>query len=445
MSDEQINVINERVALEDVKNQMARYQKVAEAYANATPEQRAQVDPVLVQSVINKYNELKERRNGLLAQQETRIQQEMQQQRAAQEAAARKAAQWRGRVIKKTNTNNNAFPVATNRDWTIRWSDGTNRYEDGRIRDYWMSVNPNAGRQKTTWYSDWYPEYDARYDVNSPEFVYNKAKTNWDWSREPLPGFDLPRNVKYWPDGKRIAQEKVDAYNAYQDALDMPWEKITWMTTDDLLEAGTILYPYVKATQFAKYWTIWKAANAANRGRYSVPSNVYKNSVLNSDYNSVMSNPSYETLRTTPSTLNVRLSNPASLQQGVNTAVNNTYRWVLSNPTYNGLKTIPSTLRWTNQVTQPQFVNSALNNGWRWALSNPAYNGLKTIPNTLRWGNQIEQQAINSALNNGWRWAQTTASYVSPQLRTFTPAAVTPVSTPNVVNSWGELSRVRWY
>ena len=256
MSDEQINVINERVALEDVKNQMARYQKVAEAYANATPEQRAQVDPALVQSVIDKYNELKEKRNGLLAQQETRIQQEMQQQRAAQDAAARKAAQWRGRVVKKTNTNNNAFPVATNRDWTIRWSDGTNRYEDGRIRDYWMSINPNAGRQSTTWYSDWYPEYDARYDVNSPEFVYNKAKTNWDWSREALPEFDLPRNVKYWPDGKRIAQEKVDAYNAYQDELDMPWEKITWMTTDDLLEAGTILYPAVKATQFAKFWTI---------------------------------------------------------------------------------------------------------------------------------------------------------------------------------------------
>ena len=63
MSDEQINVINERVALEDVKNQMARYQKVAEAYANATPEQRAQVDPALVQSVIDKYNEFVDNSN----------------------------------------------------------------------------------------------------------------------------------------------------------------------------------------------------------------------------------------------------------------------------------------------------------------------------------------------------------------------------------------------
>lgn len=440
MSDEQINVINERVALEDVKNQMARYQKVAEAYANATPEQRAQVDPALVQSVIDKYNELKERRNGLLAQQETRIQQEMQQQRAAQEAAARKAAQWRGRTVKKTKTNNNAFPVATNKDWTIRWSDGSNRYEDGRIRDYWMSVNPNAGRQKTAWNN----AYDSRYDVNSPDYVYNKWSYNWKWQYVVNPEF-ADTYGKYDASGRRVSDDVLAERQAYKDALDMPWEKITWMTTEDLIEAGTILYPAVKATQFAKFWTIWKVANAANRGRYSVPSNVYKNSVLNSDYNSVMSNPSYEALRTNPSTLDIRLSNPALLQQGVNTAVNNTYRWVLSNPTYNGLRTIPSTLRWTNQVTQPQFVNSALNNGWRWALSNPTFNGLRTIPNTLRWGNQLEQQAINSALNNGWRWAQTTASYVSPQLRTFTPAAVTPVSTPNVVNSWGELSRVRWY
>ena len=250
MSDEQINIINERVALEDVKNQMAKYQKVAEAYANATPEQRAKVDPALVQSVIDKYNQLKEKRNGLLAQQETRIQQEMQQQRAAQEAAAKKAAQWRGRTVKKT-TNNNAFPVATNKDWTIRWSDGTNRYEDGRIRDYWMSVNPNAWAQKTAWNNG----YDSRYDVNSPDYVYNKWSYNWKWQYVVNPEF-ADTYGKYDAGGRRISDDVLAERQAYQDALDMPWERVTWMTTEDLIEAGTILYPSVKATQFAKYWTI---------------------------------------------------------------------------------------------------------------------------------------------------------------------------------------------
>lgn len=68
-------IMNDKI--QDINNQMARITEVARAYANATPEQRANVSLSDMQAMINRYNQLKEQRTRLYTEQETRVQNEL--------------------------------------------------------------------------------------------------------------------------------------------------------------------------------------------------------------------------------------------------------------------------------------------------------------------------------------------------------------------------------
>lgn len=247
--------------IQSINEQMALIANLARAYANATPEQRNNVSRADMQAQLDRYNELKARRNELYAEQEARVQAELEAQRKAQEEATAAAAQGQGR--RRVNQNNTptptsvpsgeAFPVATNTDWTVRWSDGTNRNADGSIHDYskdqsfvpWMSVNP---RYATPTYTN----YDARYDVNSPEYVYNKWWYNWKWEYVVNPEF-ADTYGKYDAGGRRVSDAVLAERQAYQNTLNMPWEKLTWLNNEDLLMAAA---PYANEIAWAVRW-LW--------------------------------------------------------------------------------------------------------------------------------------------------------------------------------------------
>lgn len=356
----------------NMNKRMDQIAELAKAYSDATPEQRANVDAGAVQALMNEYEQLKQQRNALI---EDRARHELLYYRRLEEQQAQAAQAAQGQWIRRRTpnpdtvvtptepTNPGTVTIAYSKSWAPYYLDTTTWNQVAPIQ----SMNNGTVRIVD---SQWNISYLPNINWEQSEWIAR----NWETA-------GLLRNT----------------VNAYDNA-----EAVRDQTVRDYMEwAFDLMNLYNLGRSWIKYWLRYL------NGKTPVPANVYKNSVLNSDYNSVMSNPSYEALRTRPSTFNVRLSNPVSPQQGINAAVNNTYKWVLSNPTYNGLKTVPNTLRWVNQVAQ--------------------------------------QQAVSSALNNGWRWTQTAASYVSPQLRTVTSAATTPVSTPNIVNSWGELSRVRWY
>jgi hypothetical protein len=56
--------------LQKINQQMGYIADLARTYANATPEQRARVNIEDVQAQLNRYNELKDRKQQLLAEQE---------------------------------------------------------------------------------------------------------------------------------------------------------------------------------------------------------------------------------------------------------------------------------------------------------------------------------------------------------------------------------------
>ena len=156
-----INVIN---------NKMQQITELARAYANATPEQRERVDNATLQKVIDQYNELKNERTVLYAEQEARAQQELLAQKQAAEEAAKQIINTRGtgrryggwnwgwnwgwgngwlsdeqyaewlKELEKEAYLSNPHPIFNNWDGTYYYSDGTTRYEDWNIV-WWQSTN----------------------------------------------------------------------------------------------------------------------------------------------------------------------------------------------------------------------------------------------------------------------------------------------------------------
>ena len=86
-------LINDRIKLEDIKNQMSAITKVAREYAEATPEQRAKVNSADVQAVMDKYNQLKLDKAAL---EQSVVAQEMEIQKQAAEQAAKQIVNTRG-------------------------------------------------------------------------------------------------------------------------------------------------------------------------------------------------------------------------------------------------------------------------------------------------------------------------------------------------------------
>ena len=101
-----INVIN---------NKMQQITELARAYANATPEQREKVDNATMQKVIDQYNELKNERTVLYAEQEARAQQELLAQKQAAEQAAQQARINTKRVTPRQRVVPNTEPTVNDR------------------------------------------------------------------------------------------------------------------------------------------------------------------------------------------------------------------------------------------------------------------------------------------------------------------------------------------
>lgn len=71
--------------LQQINNQMSAIANFARAYANATPEQRANVSREDIQVQLDRYNQLKSRRNQLYAEQENQRAQQLQTWRQTQQ------------------------------------------------------------------------------------------------------------------------------------------------------------------------------------------------------------------------------------------------------------------------------------------------------------------------------------------------------------------------
>lgn len=89
--------------IQSINQQMALISNLARAYYNATPEQRANISLEDMQEQINRYNELKARRNELYAEQEARVQEELLAQRRAAEERAAINSRWTWRRINKND------------------------------------------------------------------------------------------------------------------------------------------------------------------------------------------------------------------------------------------------------------------------------------------------------------------------------------------------------
>lgn len=239
------------------QDRMNRIKKVAEMYANATPEQRAKVDASTVKSLINEYKELQE----MQRQAEDMEQRAQLEAMRAQEEAQRAAAQWVGwgrRVVRTTPTNT---PTPTPTPETVTTGPQWYTYEEwGTI---WY-VDPNGNEIAVAWrypgygktpyeeqvvVNNWVlPAYDPRYDVNSDQYVYNKTTTWLSWT-QPLPEF-------------------ADSYHMYDNAGNLRWEQYK-----DYLENRIMWNPTVWDVAMA-VWTmvpaygVSSAVNASNLAKW---------------------------------------------------------------------------------------------------------------------------------------------------------------------------------
>lgn len=132
--------------LQSINQQMALISNLARAYYNATPEQRANISLGDMQEQINRYNELKARRNELYAEQEARVQEELLAQRRAAEQTATINSRWTWRRTPK----NNVVPeteiiqptepvnVVVTEQWVVVPTNNNNWYYVGPIT--WMRI-----------------------------------------------------------------------------------------------------------------------------------------------------------------------------------------------------------------------------------------------------------------------------------------------------------------
>lgn len=148
--------------IQEINKEMNLISNLARAYANATDEQRANVDRDAMQGQLDRYNKLKEERAILYAEQEARVQQELAAQKQAAEQAAKQIINTRGtgrrywgwngwdngwgngwlsdeqyaewlNELEKEAYLSQPHPIFNNWDGTYYYSDGTTRYEDWNI------------------------------------------------------------------------------------------------------------------------------------------------------------------------------------------------------------------------------------------------------------------------------------------------------------------------
>ena len=151
--------------IQSINQQMALIANLARAYANATPEQRANVSLSDMQNQLNRYNELKARRNELYAEQEARVQKELEEQRRANQQQINTRGTWRT-IVNRWNNNQTFVPV----------------------QNQWWLSNPGAVAFDANWMhvmnSDWTitttPNQTAQTNLNTyDQRLLDEAQARW--------------------------------------------------------------------------------------------------------------------------------------------------------------------------------------------------------------------------------------------------------------------------
>lgn len=291
----------------DIEARMGQLGKVAEAYANATPEQRAQIDPSLVQSVLDEYNQLKAERNQLANE---RAYNELlyHRQQAEQQAALQRAALGRGRTFAPRGplgTGN--VTIAFTKTWVPYYLDNTT----------WLQTAPIASMTDGTmkvvdslWNATYLP--DISWDIN---WWINRYGENAALARDYEAAYDNA--------------EAVRNTNIAANMMAVPWA----MTLAELMVAGW-------AAGWAGALAEWGLGNWVSNGVRTTLWNGGGNYVnwvreaLNNWYRGVQSSPTYTSLQYNPVRNITRVDEWALAE-----ALNNGYNAVKSSINYGDLAT----------------------------------------------------------------------------------------------------------
>lgn len=143
--------------IQSINQQMALIANLARAYANATPEQRNNVNRADIQAQLDRYNELKSRRNELYAEQEARVQAELEAQRRANQQQINTRGAWRT-VVNRWNNRQTFAPTTTPNQTTQTNLNTYNQRLLDKAQARWQQqnslVNPNIIRtnnMNNTW------------------------------------------------------------------------------------------------------------------------------------------------------------------------------------------------------------------------------------------------------------------------------------------------------
>lgn len=176
--------------IQSINQQMALIANLARAYANATPEQRANVSLSDMQAQLNRYNELKARRNELYAEQEARVQAELEAQRRANQQQLNTRGTWRT-IVNRWNDRQTFTPTPN----TVEvWGVNQSYYP-------WMSMRTDIPTQQTNtpiyrtwrnnlpnyWVTPWMPDWNVLTWYATP--VRTQTQTSAVEQRNAMPWY----------------------------------------------------------------------------------------------------------------------------------------------------------------------------------------------------------------------------------------------------------------
>lgn len=204
--------------IQSINEQMARIANLARAYANATPEQRANVSLSDMQAQLNRYNELKARRNELYAEQENRVLAELEAQRRANQQQINTRGVWRT-IVNRWN-NRQTFTPVENQWWLNR--PGAVAFDANWMHimndDWTITTTSNTVNQS------YYPWMSRRTDIPTQETNNTPIYRNW---RNDLPNYWVTPwmpdwNVQTWYMTPVWTQTQT---SAVEQRNNMPWYK----------------------------------------------------------------------------------------------------------------------------------------------------------------------------------------------------------------------------
>lgn len=213
--------------LQRINQQMGYIADLARTYANATPEQRARVNIEDVQAQLNRYNELKDRKQQLLAEQEDRWAKELEAWKQAQNI--KQTIQWTGRRV----------PTPTPKQNVNQWYD----YEEGGTI---FHVDPNGNEYAVGW--RWRPEWwDA--PVDRPWEIAEPTWLTEDWQSQGTIKIWVSQSwAPYYYDTATWMQVAPTVQNADWTVTFSNWQKLRNITQD----INNVINAHWLASQAAK-------------------------------------------------------------------------------------------------------------------------------------------------------------------------------------------------